>query len=72
MFPITKTLCKKYTISSGLSAANQPNIINDTLHLQLVIGFLKADALNEIKDKRAEQLSVADYQKLSHYIINHV
>ena len=34
--------------------------------------ILKADALNEIKDKRAEQLSVADYQKLSHYIINHV
>ena len=27
---------------------------------------------NEIKDKRAEQLSVADYQKLSHYIIDYV
>lgn len=34
--------------------------------------ILKSDALNEIKDKRAEQLSVADYQKLSHYIIDYV
>ena len=46
LFPMTKTLCKKYTIPSGLSTANQPNIINGTLPRQLVIGFLKADALN--------------------------
>ena len=34
--------------------------------------ILEENIYNEIKDKRAEQLSVVDYQKLSHYIINHV
>ncbi len=34
--------------------------------------IIKEELYNEIKDKRAEQLSVADYQKLSHYIINYV
>ena len=46
MFPITKSLCKKYTVPSGLSSANQPNIINGLLPRQLVVGFVKADALN--------------------------
>ncbi|MDC0145655.1 16S rRNA (adenine(1518)-N(6)/adenine(1519)-N(6))-dimethyltransferase RsmA [bacterium] len=40
-------------------ARNLKNIIED-------------EQYNEIKDKRAEQLSVADYQKLSHYIIDYV
>ena len=43
---MTKTLCKKYTIPSGLSSGNQPNITNGTLPRHLVIGFLKVDALN--------------------------
>ena len=34
--------------------------------------IIEENYYNEIKDKRAEQLSVADYQKLSHYIINDV
>lgn len=34
--------------------------------------IIKEELYNEIKDKRAEQLSVADYQKLSHYIIDYV
>ena len=46
LFPITKTLCKKYTVPSGLSSANQPNLINGLLPRQIVIGFVKADALN--------------------------
>ena len=39
-------------------AHNLKNIIDEKIY-------------NEVKDKRAEQLSVADYQKLSHYIINY-
>ena len=39
-------MCKKYTVPSGLSSANQPNIINGVLPRQLVVGFVKADALN--------------------------
>ena len=31
---------------SGLSSANQPNIINGLLPRQIVIGFVKADAMN--------------------------
>lgn len=46
MFPITKSLCKKYTVPAGLSSANQPNIINGLLPRQIVVGFVKADALN--------------------------
>ena len=46
LYPITKSLCKKYTVPSGLSSANQPNIINGVLPRQLVIGFIRADALN--------------------------
>lgn len=46
LFPITKSLCKKYTVPSGLSSANQPNIINGLLPRQIVVGFVKADALN--------------------------
>ena len=46
IFPITRSLCKKYTVPSGLSSANQPNIINGLLPRQLVVGFVKADALN--------------------------
>ena len=34
--------------------------------------LIEENQYNEIKDKRAEQLSVADYQKLSHYIIDYV
>ena len=34
--------------------------------------IIEENQYNEIKDKRAEQLSVADYQKLSHYIIDYV
>jgi 16S rRNA (adenine1518-N6/adenine1519-N6)-dimethyltransferase len=34
--------------------------------------IIEDEQYNEIKDKRAEQLSVADYQKLSHYIIDYV
>ena len=34
--------------------------------------IIEENYYNEIKDKRAEQLSVADYQKLSHYIIDYV
>ena len=34
--------------------------------------IIEENKYNEIKDKRAEQLSVADYQKLSHYIIDYV
>ena len=34
--------------------------------------ILEENIYNEIKDKRAEQLSVVDYQKLSHYIIDYV
>ena len=40
-------------------AHNLKNIIDEKIY-------------NQVKDKRAEQLSVADYQKLSHYIINYV
>ena len=46
LFPITKTICKKYTIPGGLSTAHQPNIVNGLLPRQIVIGFVKADALN--------------------------
>ena len=46
LFPITKSVCKKYTIPSGLSSANQPNIVHGKLPRQIVIGFVKADALN--------------------------
>ena len=46
LFPITKTICKKYTVPGGLSTAHQPNIINGLLPRQVVIGFMKADALN--------------------------
>ena len=28
LFPITRSLCKKYTIPNGLSTAHQPNIVN--------------------------------------------
>ena len=34
--------------------------------------IIEENEYNKIKDKRAEQLSVADYQKLSHYIIDYV
>jgi len=34
--------------------------------------LIKEEMYNQIKDKRAEQLTVVDYQKLSHYIINDV
>ena len=34
--------------------------------------LIKKEMYNQIKDKRAEQLTVVDYQKLSHYIINDV
>ena len=34
--------------------------------------IIEENQYNEIKDKRAEQLSVVDYQKLSHYIIDYV
>ena len=46
LFPITRSLCKKYTIPAGLSTANTPNIIHGTLPRQMVIGFVRADALN--------------------------
>ena len=46
LFPITRSLCKKYTIPAGLSTANQPNIVHGSLPRQMVIGFVKADALN--------------------------
>ena len=46
LFPITRSVCKKYTIPYGLSSANQPNIIHGLLPRQLVIGFVKAAALN--------------------------
>ena len=46
LFPITKSVCKKYTVPSGLSSAHQPNIINGLLPRQIVIGFIRADALN--------------------------
>tara|TARA_B100000427_G_C15225585_1_gene471062 strand:+ start:11 stop:487 length:477 start_codon:yes stop_codon:yes gene_type:complete len=34
--------------------------------------LIKEEMYTQIKDKRAEQLTVVDYQKLSHYIINNV
>ena len=46
LFPITRSLCKKYTIPAGLSSANTPNIIHGVLPRQIVIGFVRADALN--------------------------
>lgn len=46
LFPISRSVCKKYTIPYGLSSANQPNIIDGLLPRQLVIGFVKASALN--------------------------
>ena len=46
LFPVTRSLCKKYTVPSGLSSANQSNIINGLLPRQLVVGFVKAVALN--------------------------
>ena len=46
LFPITRSLCKKYTIPAGLSGANTPNIIHGVLPRQIVIGFVRADAVN--------------------------
>ena len=46
LFPITRSLCKKYTIPSGVSSVNTPNIVNGVLPRQVVIGLLRADALN--------------------------
>ena len=46
LYPITKSLCKKYTVPSGCSSANQPNIVNGLLPRQIVIGFVKANAFN--------------------------
>ena len=34
--------------------------------------IIEDEQYNKIKDKRAEQLSVADYQKICHYIIDYV
>ena len=45
-FPFTRSVCKKYTIPLGISTAHQPNIIHGQLPRQIVIGFLKADAVN--------------------------
>ena len=46
LYPITKSVCKKFTIPAGLSSANQPNIVHGILPRQIVIGFVRADALN--------------------------
>ena len=46
LFPITKSFCKKYTIPAGLSSANTPNIVHGKIPRQIVIGFVRADALN--------------------------
>ena len=46
LFPITRSLCKKYTIPAGLSSSNTPNIIYGVLPRQIVIGFVRADAVN--------------------------
>ena len=46
LFPVTKSVCRKYTVPAGLSSANTPNIIHGTLPRQIVIGFVLADALN--------------------------
>ena len=46
LYPITRSICKKYTIPAGLTCANTPNIVHGVLPRQIVIGFVRADAVN--------------------------
>ena len=46
LYPITRSRVKKFTIPSGLSSINTPNIVNGALPRQIVLGFVLADAVN--------------------------
>ena len=39
LFPITRSICKKYTIPAGLTFANTPNIVHGVLPRQIVLGL---------------------------------